>query len=708
MVAVFVLDGGERCRFLNSVAEVLTGTALAQARNAPLAELLWRGHPVPFKDSTLGRVLAGRKGGEGEETVLAFDGIARPVAFRAVRLGDQLADGTIVELVDLSGETGTARALRESEQRLRLAAEATGIGIWDVNAITGKRQWSPEMYEILGVPPDAPADQRVFSSLIHPDERALIDAMYDRAYSTPGSPSFNAEFRIRRANDGAERWVAVSGRIAFDASGKAVRGIGTIRDIHERRRIEEALRESEGRLRVALAAGRMGTWSGNLRTGEQRWDATQYQLLGLSPALKPSRDLFLSLVHPDDAGAVAIDSARLPTPGAFLDSEFRITRPDGVERWIAASALVGYDSNGEPFEMIGINRDITEQKEAEEALRLNAEQNRLAIEANDVGTWDYDLVTGVNHWSPTFKRLWGLPADAPDDPKLLHPLTSEKDRERSAEVWSKGIKPEGNGRVAIEYEIQRADDGEKRWFSFAGQVFFDPVTRKPLRAVGIMIDVTERKSVEERQRLILREMNHRVKNSLALVQAIVSQTIRMTPDPNVAFERIQSRLMSLARTHDFLNKGNWAGVSLRALIAGEMEPFVDDASRFVMRGDQVVLDSSTMFALGLTIHELGANAVRHGALSTATGSVEVDWFVTGPENDRRIEIDWAERGGPEVEKPTRSGFGSRLIEANVRATLGGTVDLNYAKRGLRAKLSFPLRPISEDTLPEQHAPGGSR
>jgi two-component sensor histidine kinase len=216
-----------------------------------------------------------------------------------------------------------------------------------------------------------------------------------------------------------------------------------------------------------------------------------------------------------------------------------------------------------------------------------------------------------------------------------------------------------------------------------------------------MTDVTERKAIEERQRLILREMNHRIKNSLALVQAIVSQTIRTTPDPNAAFERIQSRLMSLARTHDFLNKGNWAGVSLRALIAGEMEPFMDGSDRFVMRGDQVVLDSSAMFALGLTIHELGANAVTHGALSVPDGTVEVDWFVTGPENDRRVEIDWIERNGPAVEAPSRRGFGSRLIEANVRATLGGTVELDYAKRGLRAKLSFPLRPISEDSLPEQ-------
>jgi two-component sensor histidine kinase len=279
-------------------------------------------------------------------------------------------------------------------------------------------------------------------------------------------------------------------------------------------------------------------------------------------------------------------------------------------------------------------------------------------------------------------------------------MLAEPVRETGRQLWEQGLDPAGSGRVQLEFEITRADDGARRWCAMAGQIYFDPVTKKALRAVGIMTDITERRQIEERQRLILREMNHRVKNSLALVQAIVSQTIRSTKDPQMAFERIQSRLMSLARTHDFLNKGNWAGVSLRALIEGELSPFAPP-ERFELRGEQVALDSSTMFALGLTIHELASNAVRHGALSVPDGTVEVDWFVSGTDGGRKIEIDWSERGGPEVGKPTRTGFGSRLIQANVQATLGGSVDIDYARHGIRAKLAFPLRPVSEDSLPEQ-------
>ena len=576
MVAVFVVDGDRRCRFANAVAEALTGISSAQARDRALADVLWRNNTVPFSNSALARALEGGAG-EGEENLTGADGKRRPVAFRVVPLGPALLGGAVVELVDLSGETGTGRALRVSEQRLRLAVEATGIGIWDVDVATGRRRWSAEMCAILGLPVDATADQDTFSALIHPDDRAAIDAAYENAYRSPQNGSFDSEFRVRRKNDGAERWVAISGKVSYDASGQPIRGVGTIRDIHDRRLAEETLRDTE-------------------------------------------------------------------------------------------------------------------------------ERYRLATEANDVGTWDLDMLSGEHRWSPTFKRLWGLPADAPSEPKVLYPLVADSDWVRIRETWKAAWDPAGGGRLSLQYEIRRANDGARRWFSFAGRVLFDQRSKKPIRALGIVTDVTERQQVEERQRLVLREMNHRVKNSLALVQAIVWQTIRMTPDPKVAFERIQSRIMSLARTHDFLNQGDRAGVSLQTLIAGEFAPFVGHENQVALDGPPVMLDSSAVFALGLTFHELAANAVKHGALSAVSGRVSVDWLVTERDGKPRLAINWRERGGPPVTRVRRVGFGSRLIEVNLRSTLGGDVETKYAKAGLTCSFSFPLRPVdAEDVLPEQAA-----
>jgi PAS domain S-box-containing protein len=692
MVAVFALDHSQQCKFLNAIAEVLTGMPSSRALGMPFRDVVWRDNPLPFEDTGLGRILTAGDGGEGEETFIGPDRVRRPMAFRVVplALGER---ATIVELVDLSGETGTGRALRESERRLRLAVEATGIGIWDVNAITGARRWSPEFYSILGLPPDVAPDMKTFSDLIHPDDRDWVDELYRAVFESPDAGPYKAEFRIRRANDQVQRWVSTTGRVSFDASCRPMRGIGTLRDITERREAELTLRESEERLRIALAAGRMGTWRWNLASGEQQWDETQFRLFGVDPAQTPSRELFLSALHPDDVAKVDIDVASLPLDNSFLDSEFRVIWPDGEVRWIAAHSLVRYDQHGRPFEMIGVNRDVTEQKKSAAALRISEEHQRLAVEANEVGTWDFDMVTGEHRWSDQFKKLWGLSMDAPCDPAALRPLVGQKDWEMILDRWRAAADPEGDGRVSIEYEIRRADDDARRWCSFAGQIFFDERQRNPLRAVGIMIDATDRKEVEERQRQILREMNHRVKNSLAVVQAIVSQTIQMTPSPKEAFERIQSRLMSVSRTHDFLDRYGSGEASLRKLIDGELEPFADKIpGRVTLDGPVVMLESASTLALGLTFHELAMNSVKYGALSVPEGRLEVSWRVHDGAERPVVDITWIERGGPAVRSPRRAGFGSRLIEGSVRGNLGGSVEIEYAPTGIRTRLSFPLRP----------------
>ncbi len=690
MVAVFVLDGRLRCGFINNVAEYLVGLTNAQASGRPVGDVLRPRLVEPFGQSVIRQALSEGGAHEGQMTLSGHDGAQHPFAFRVAPLGEALADGAVLELLDLSGETGTSRALRESEQRLRLATEATQIGIWDVDATRGTRRWSPLLNAILGLPIAFDGDDKVFESLIHPDDRARVTAQYRQAYAPGSNGNFNAEFRIQRADTGEVRWVLVTGRITFGADGRALRGIGTLRDIDRRRKDEEAVRESERRLRVALVAGRMGAWSYDLATGAQRWDETQYRLLGLDPSVPPSREAFLSLVHPDDLGSVEFELETLPLD-TYLDTEFRIIQPTGEVRWISAHSIAHAGPDGRPIEMIGVNRDTTAQKEAETALRISEERHRLAVEANDVGTWDFDMVSGEHRWSAQFRRLWGLPPEAPADVGLLRPLVDETDWTMIRARWQSACDPAGDDRISLEYQIRRADDGARRWAMFNGRIFFDDAHRRPVRAVGVMLDTTERREAEERQRLILRELNHRVKNNLAVVQAIVSQTMRMSPRPSEAFERIQARLMAISRTHDFLNMSDWGGVSLGRLLQGELEPHTSlDPERIVLDGRVVVLDSTTALSLGLVFHELATNAAKYGALSAETGRLKVRWELSGEGEAETISIDWIESGGPVVRTPRRKGFGSRLIEGSVTGRLGGTVETDFARDGLRCRLVFPV------------------
>ena len=267
------------------------------------------------------------------------------------------------------------------------------------------------------------------------------------------------------------------------------------------------------------------------------------------------------------------------------------------------------------------------------------------------------MVAGEHRWSAQFRKLWGLPPEAPADIGLLHPLVDEADWTLIRERWKAACDPAGDGRISLEYQIRRADDGARRWVMFNGRIFFDDAHRRPVRAVGVMLDTTERREAEERQRLILRELNHRVKNNLAVVQAIVSQTMRMSPKPAEAFERIQARLMAISRTHDFLNMSDWGGVSLGRLLQGELEPHTSlDPQRIVLSGRVIVLDSTTALSLGLVFHELATNAAKYGALSAETGRLQVRWELTGDDETGTIRDRVDRERRPAGAYPAPQGF----------------------------------------------------
>lgn len=692
MVAVFVLDRHKRCKFINSVAEFVTGVQFKQAVGRPFEELVWRGTPYAFEQTHLARALNLGKAEEGETTLSDNTGAKRPFSFRVYPLDEDVAGAVVVELMYIGGETGAARALRESERRLRLAAEATGIGIWEVNVVTGQRRWSAELTAVLGLPPDTVPSTELFSSLIHPDDRSRVDDMYSRLYSERADGRYAAEFRIRRASDGAERWVAATGVITHDADGKPLRGIGTLRDIHDRRTSEAALQASEARLRMALSAGRMGLWRHDLTTGAQEWDSAQYQLLGIDPAELSSYELFLSRVHPEDAAALALDSMR---DGADdLHWEYRIIHPDGEIRWIAAYATI-HEAGGSR-EMIGVSRDITEQKASALALKISEERLRLAVEANDIGTWDYDMVRGTHEWSPQFKALWGLPPEAPNDPELAGKLLAPEDRDALQRAWADATDAErGTGRIAIEYPIHRADTGERRWCSFAGNISFD-AARRPVRAVGILMDITSRRRTEERQRRLLREMHHRVNNNLAIMQAILSQTLKSRIPRSEAFERIQARLMCLARVHELLGRSEVGTVPLGVLLSREVEFAGGPPTRLAVKGDPVDLDSGTAMMLGLVFHELASNAIRYGAFASDEGTIDVDWQPGADNDNPRVDIRWREQSGRKVRLPNRDGFGFRIIKTSINGTPGARAEVDATDSGLEWTLGIPLRPTPDE------------
>ncbi|HMP62770.1 MAG TPA: sensor histidine kinase, partial [Phenylobacterium sp.] len=201
-------------------------------------------------------------------------------------------------------------------------------------------------------------------------------------------------------------------------------------------------------------------------------------------------------------------------------------------------------------------------------------------------------------------------------------------------------------------------------------------------------DVTDRVQAEEQQKLLLDELNHRVKNTLATVQAIAAQTLRTQPEPAAFKAAFEARLLALSATHDLLTQSVWRGAQLIDVLNQELSPHGTD--RYRISGPRVELAPGEALTLGLVFHELATNAAKYGALST-TGCVRVNWRLETREGVPRLELIWTEEGGPVVAQPSRQGFGSRLIERTLQGDIGGSAELTFAPAGLVCRLSVPLK-----------------
>jgi two-component sensor histidine kinase len=234
-------------------------------------------------------------------------------------------------------------------------------------------------------------------------------------------------------------------------------------------------------------------------------------------------------------------------------------------------------------------------------------------------------------------------------------------------------------------------DGTRFWASGLMVPLLDGQGR-PQGFLNVLRDRTEAKLEEERRALLLAELNHRVKNTLATVQAIAAQAVRNTGTPGAFREAFEARLMALARSHDMLTRSGWDGAPLNDVVERTLRPHDGAPGRVVAGGPPVRLPPNAAVSLNLAFHELSTNAAKYGALSVPGGRVEATWTLRRPKREEApiLEIVWRERGGPPVRPPERRGFGSRLLERGLAREFGGTVRLDFAPEGVECRIRLPL------------------
>jgi len=253
-------------------------------------------------------------------------------------------------------------------------------------------------------------------------------------------------------------------------------------------------------------------------------------------------------------------------------------------------------------------------------------------------------------------------------------------------VFATGEPVEGKSRPI---KLQRNGRQELRYLDF----IYQPIADERGVVTGIFVegyDVTDRVKADQQRVLLINELNHRVKNTLATVQSLAMQTMRNTERSADARELFESRLTALARAHDVLTVESWEGAELRRVANRALEPFASKDGRVSMEGPDVWLTPKQALALSMALHELATNATKYGALSNDTGTVRLSWVVALFDSEGELELTWTEQDGPPVSRPTRSGFGSRLIQRNLAHDLGGGATIDYRPQGVVSVIRSPI------------------
>jgi two-component sensor histidine kinase/PAS domain-containing protein len=330
-----------------------------------------------------------------------------------------------------------------------------------------------------------------------------------------------------------------------------------------------------------------------------------------------------------------------------------------------------------------------ERTRAEADLRASEERLRLSQDAGGIGLWDWNVATQEIVWSDSLRRLWRIPPDVEPSFRLFLDHVHPGDRKR-AEHHTRGVLC---GDHPFDIELRTLErQGGVRWIAARGELISDPQTGRPVRMIGTCQDITERKRAEEQQRLLINELNHRVKNTLATVQAIAFQSLK-SPQGERPNERFEQRLLALSKTHDVLTRDNWTSTSLQAVVSETIAPYCGadvGPERFSVSGQEVRLSPSVVVPLSMALHELCTNAAKYGALSQPSGHVDISWQVAEKAGEQRLVIDWTESGGPPVSEPRVRGFGTRLIERSLARQLAGDVQLRFDCNGVRCRVDIPL------------------
>ena len=551
--------------------------------------------------------------------------------------------------------------------------------------------WNQCAEQIFGWRRDEAVGRPMAELIIPPQHREAHARGLERFLAIGAGQALNRRIEITALRrDGSEFPIELS--ITAIASASEPLFLGFLRDISARKATEAALRASEERLR----------------------DITDAMPVLISYVDAEQRFRFANKAFEEWFGRPLADIAGRHLHEVSSEGMYEMRRPY-VERALAGE-VVSYEmlfphvtgprlaavrhtphfyAEGRVLGIYTLIQDLTEQKRTEAALRESRDRLEAVLDAAPAAILiasDSSCTEIQGNRQAT--ELMRMP---PRENLSRSAATSSTSHFRVFDMRGRELAPD-------ELPVQRAERGEELW-RHEEQVVFDDGTivyllgnAVPLKddagtirgAVGAFIDITDRKRAELHQRLLINELNHRVKNTLAIVQGIAHQSFKGEAADPMARAAFEGRLSALSAAHDVLMRENWEKVQLREIITKALAPFVREPHRLSMTGPDLRIAPKAAVSFAMAFHELGTNAAKYGALANEQGRITIDWHIAASETGSRLMLDWREEGGPPVITPVVRGFGTRMIERGLAAELDGSVRLDFDPSGLRCRIDAPF------------------
>jgi PAS domain S-box-containing protein len=494
-------------------------------------------------------------------------------------------------------------------------------------------------------------------------------------------------------------------------------------------------------VRAALEAGQIGIWSWDLATNAVSWSSNVESICGFSQESFDGTFASFALgIHEEDRARVLEAFNETLRTGHPYRLRYRIApRPGGDNIWIEATGTVTF-KDGAPARMIGLCHDVTEQAQLQDETRSRARQQaalaqlgeRALVETN-IERLLHDVATKVAHTlSVDFVEVLEL---LPGNVDLLlragfgwkegciGSIVTSRENSNYARHILDSAEPivvadfPSESRFAVPQYLQnhRCISGTSTMIAGRdGRAYgiLGVCTNKPRRfsaqdtsflaAIGNLVaGAIARRQLEERHELMIRELRHRSGNLFSQLLALFSQTAKNSKTMAELTSKYQARVLALANAHRLITEAGWTSTPLDELLRVVLGPYLD---RTIFNGPNVDVAPDPTFTLSAALHELAANAIKHGSLSRPKGRLEVNWSVKRSESGMILTLDWAERNGPPARRPRRAGFGSRLIGLVIERQMNGDVQRTYSRQGLSVRMTVPLTHERWPTLPPAGTP----